>query len=793
MPENPTQEPGQTDQRTSAILDIAFDAFVEVDTNGRITGWNLQAESTFGWPRAEAIGQPFQILVPPSRREAYERGFRNLLDSSPDATVKTRILTKALRRDGREFPVELIVSRLGDAGICHIAAFIRDITDRKRTEEDLHESEERNRNILDHIEDGYCEVDLRGNYVFVNDAYCRMFNRSKDEVRGVSYKQLVGSEHVSMLREIYQNIYNTGIPVRSLEYELRPGLSLEQSISLKRDAKGQPVGFVAVIRDCTQRKLHEQELAKATQAAEAANRAKSEFLANMSHEIRTPMNGIMGMTELALSTHLSEEQREFLTMVRSSAHDLLVIINDILDYSKIEAGKIVLDPVPFNLSELVGDSVKSLALSAHKKGLELVFHLDPEVPADVIGDPVRLRQVLVNLAGNAIKFTEKGEVVVNVYLTERAGNELTLHFTVRDTGIGIAPEKQVKIFQAFEQADSSTTRNYGGSGLGLAISKRIVQLMGGEIWLESVPGVGSSFHFTIGLTLSAAPPEAVTPLSLEDLRGLRVLIIDDNATNRRILLELLRHWNMLPEGAESGMAGLSKLEEGSRFGEPFQLVMLDEQMPGMDGLEVTEHIRANPELRGAMIMMLTSVDQTLSTARCREMGLESYLIKPIKPAELLKAIRKTLANVKTETPRQSAIAGNEPAARSLRILVAEDNPVNQKLAMAMLQKMGHRVSLAVNGVDAVAKWSKAEFDLILMDVQMPEMDGFEAARRIRHQESPSRVRIPIIAMTARAMGGDRERCLEAGMDDYVSKPVNQRELQQTIARHAGAAVEPAPR
>ena len=791
MSENPRQP--QSDHRASAILEIALDAFIEVDASGLITGCNLQAESTFGWPRADLIGQPFQILVPPTQRHAYEEGFRNLLDASPDPIAKMPLQTRALHRSGREFPAELIVTRLVDQDLCHFVAFIRDITERKRTEEDLRESEERNRNILDHIEDGYCEVDLRGNYVFVNDAYCRMFNRSKDEVRGVSYKQFVGSEHTAMLREIYQNVYNTGNPVKSLEYELRPGLCLEQSISLKRNAKGEPVGFVAVIRDCTQRRLHEQELAKATEAAEAANRAKSEFLANMSHEIRTPMNGIMGMTELALSTHLSEEQREFLTMVRSSAHDLLVIINDILDYSKIEAGKIVLDPVPFNLSDLVGDTMKSLALSAHKKGLELAFHLDPDVPAGVVGDPVRLRQVLVNLTGNAIKFTEKGEVVVTVNRELRNGNEVKLRFAVRDTGIGIAPEKQSKIFQAFEQADSSTTRNYGGSGLGLAISKRIVHLMGGEIWLESVPAVGSNFQFTVALAPSDNPAEAITPLSMEELRGVRVLIIDDNATNRRILVELLTHWGMQPEGAESGIVGLSKLEDCSKSGRPFQLVMLDEQMPGMGGLEVVEHIRANPALRGAMVMMLTSVDQTLSTARCRQMGLQIYLIKPIKPTELLTAIRKTLANVKAVTPRQPTGAGNQPAERTLRILLAEDNPVNQKLAMTMLQKAGHQVSLAVNGVDALAKWSKGEFDLILMDVQMPEMDGFEAARRIRRQEPSGRARIPIIAMTARAMGGDRERCLEAGMDDYVSKPVSQTELRETIARHSGAPAGAAPR
>jgi signal transduction histidine kinase/CheY-like chemotaxis protein len=524
-----------------------------------------------------------------------------------------------------------------------------------------------------------------------------------------------------------------------------------------------------------------KDLKAAEQAADSANRAKSEFLANMSHEIRTPLNGVIGMTELAMCSS-GAEQQEYHSLIKSSGQALLVILNDILDYSKIEAGKITLESEPFNLEEVAGGVVKSIANAAHKKGLELTLQLEPDVPLDLLGDSNRLRQVLLNLIGNAIKFTATGEVAVTVSVVEPGEDRPTLHFAVRDTGIGLSPEQQSKIFRPFEQANSSTTRQYGGTGLGLAISSRLVQLMGGEIWITSALGRGSVFHFTVRLAKMAAPPESSIPKSWQDLSGLKVLIIDDNATNRRILQQMTLRWEMEPELADSGPSALERLQNATRKGWRFHLILLDEQMPGMDGFEVIEHIRADPTYYDTAIMMLSSADQGSSAARCRQQGIPIYLIKPIRIAELFAAIQMALGIKERERSPTTIPLPVTPPGGSLHILVAEDNKVNQKIAVAMLGKMGHRVTLAWNGVEAVTKWGVGDFDLIFMDVQMPEMDGLGAARQIRSEEHASGTHIPIIAMTANAMSGDRERCLASGMDDYVSKPVSRRSLEEAIER-----------
>ena len=774
------------DERVRAILDAAFYAFVEVDAEGRIVEWNSQAEITFGWARSEVLQRSTLMLIPERFHLGFQQAIREFLSSGKSEMLNRLIETKAVRRDGQEFPVEIKTVPVHRGDTYHFVAFVRDISARKRALEELRESEERSRVLFDHLEDGYIEVDLKGDYVYVNEAFCRMFNRTREDVVGSSYKRFFDPERGAALRQAFQKVFDTGEPVRGFDHEFKAGQFNELSIWLKRDKNGKPIGFASTIRDCTERKRHEQELANAKQAAEAANKAKSAFLANMSHEIRTPMNGILGMTELALSTELGAEQHEFLGMVRSSAESLLVILNDILDYSKIEADKIVLDPANFHLGELVGDAMKTLALSAHKKGLELAFDIHPDVPQNLIGDSSRLRQVLLNLIGNAVKFSDQGEIVLEVQLRNGGERHADLLVSVRDTGIGIPPDILPRLFQPFEQADSSTTRHYGGTGLGLAISKRIVQLMGGTIWVQSIPGTGSTFFFTVSLGVGA---ECQPEPALVDLRAIRVLIVDDNATNRRILYEMARRWGMQPKEADSGPAGLRALEEAASSGRPFQLVLLDEQMPAMGGLEVLERIRMRDSLRDATILMLTSSDQGISIARCRELGVHTYLIKPVKPSELLAMIRKTLGSTASHNALPTWFGQEPKTGSSLAVLVAEDNTVNQKLAIAMLKKMGHCPILAVNGEEAVAKWSEGNVDVILMDVQMPGMDGFEATRRIRGKEAATGSHVPVIAMTAHAMSGDRERCFEAGMDDYLSKPVTKSALEQALSRCMTARVQ----
>jgi len=525
------------------------------------------------------------------------------------------------------------------------------------------------------------------------------------------------------------------------------------------------------------------KLVDATRVAEEASRAKSEFLANMSHEIRTPLNGIIGMTELALDTTLTHEQREYLSMVKSSADALLAILNDILDFSKIEMRKLEMESIPFSVRDHLADLLKPLALRAEQKELELVAHILPDVPAAAVGDPGRLRQVLVNLIGNAIKFTERGQVLVQVEVESRTDEDAVLHYFVSDSGIGIAGDKQRAIFEPFQQADGSTTRRFGGTGLGLTISATLVDLMGGRMWLESAPHEGSTFHFNVRLGLTDARPD---PPAV-DLTGLPVLVVDDNGVNRRVLHDLLVRWKMQPTVVDSGAAAMRAMVEARDQGRPFALVLLDANMPGMDGFEVARRIRDEAKL-DATIMMLSSSGQFDESRKCREVGIATHLTKPVEQRELLAAIARVLAQESGQrAPLPSSMLPAESPQRRLRVLLAEDNAVNQRLASSLLERRGHKVVIANNGREAVEAVRRQSFDVVLMDVQMPEMGGFEATEAIRDVERGAGAdRTPIVAMTAHAMKGDRERCLAAGMDEYLTKPLDPKLLCQMVEEIAAA-------
>ena len=688
-----------------------------------------------------------------------------------------------------------------------------------QADEGVRRAEQRLRATIESAPIGMVMVDRQGIIVLVNAEAERLFGYERDELLGQSVECLVPPR----FREAHSQLRSGFLAApqarrmgagRDLFAVRKDGSELPVEVGLSPIETDDGLFILAALADITRRvraeselrelnerleqcvaartaqaELRAAQLQQAKEAAEAASRAKSTFLANMSHEIRTPLNAVIGLTELVLQTDLTAEQREYLGMVGESGHSLLQVINDILDFSKIEVGRIELESTMFDHAEMVGDTMKSLGLRAHGKELELLHSITPDVPIGLVGDPGRLRQVIVNLVGNAIKFTEQGEVELSVKLAARRDGEVELHYTVSDTGVGIPAAKLESIFEPFEQADPTTTRRFGGTGLGLTICRRLVELMGGRIWAESEVGRGTTFHFTARFGVSEQPlPE---PASLECLRGTPVLVVDDNAANRRILCEMLRSWHMAPTGAGGGAEALAALRDVSRSGRRFRLVLTDVHMPEMDGFALAERILGEKGPPETVIMMLSSGDQPGDMTRCDRLGVAAYLIKPIKPSELLDAITLALGIASGEEP--AAVASAQAfALPPLRVLLAEDTAVNQKLARVLLEKAGHQVEVAGHGREALDKLKGKEFDLVLMDVQMPEMDGLEATKTIRARERLSGGHMPVVALTAHAMRGDRQRCLDAGMDEYVAKPLRREALFAAMSRALAKATTQAP-
>ncbi len=662
----------------------------------------------------------------------------------------------------------------------------RDVTLQVRAETELARERDLLKTIMNNIPDIIYVKDRFSRFLTANESMMRLLGKNDlSEIIGRNDYDFSPPEMACNYVADDQNVMRSGKALVDQEETIRRSDGktiwlLTTKVPLHND-DGEVMGMVGISRDITARKQAAQELMSAKELADAANRAKSEFLANMSHEIRTPMNGILGMTELLAGTDMTAEQQEFLTLVQQSADSLLRLLNDILDFSKIEAGRLELDFAPFNLRDCIGKAIKLLTLKANEKGLELAGRIDPSIPNELMGDAGRLRQIVVNFVGNAIKFTSSGEVVVDVNPESLDEDSAVLHITVRDTGIGIAKEKQQKIFEAFAQADASTTRRFGGTGLGLTISARLIQMMEGTVWVESELGVGTTFHFYVHLGI--APDQTPRrPAAFSKIAGTRVLVVDDNATNRRILQELLQLWNLKPVMAEDGEAALDTISKAMHENDPFGLILLDYHMPYLDGVGFAQQLAARQgQLEHGPIVMLSSSFAGLSSPQMRELGINRYLTKPVIASELRDVVLDVMG-VEHEKKIHAPLRTNLPEIQPRKVLLVEDGLVNQRVALGFLNKWGHEVTVVLNGREAVDILEKESFDVVLMDIQMPEMNGYEATEIIRQREVDTQRHQFIVAMTAEAMKGDRETCLAAGMDDYVSKPFDAADLQRALDR-----------
>jgi PAS domain S-box-containing protein len=786
------------EKKYRTFFETLKDAYYEVDLSGVFTYVNEATLKHVGCTRQEAIGSnSLNYHYTPEQSKKIHDIFVDIYNTGRSG----KILNSAFPRpDGSLISVELCASLIrGDKGNpIGFSGISRDVTEQQAVQKALQASKEKYQNILESIEDTYFEVDLKGRMIFFNRTAEGLYGYSLAELRTMDNRLYMDEENARHVLDAYTRIYATGAPSRDLQYEVvyRDGRRafVESSISLMKDDAGRPIGFRGVGRDITERKANELELIRAKQKAEEATRAKSEFLANMSHEIRTPMNGIMGMYALLQSTALDAEQSDYVQTGKRCADGLLTVLNDILDFSKIEAGKLELETIDFDLRATIEDLIALPAAQAQEQGLEFVYHIDPEMPSRFMGDPSRLRQILFNLIHNAVKFTQHGEVGLWVALDAQAPGMAAIRFAVKDTGIGIGPDEQARLFTSFQQLDSSTTRRYGGAGLGLVIARRLTELMGGQIGVQSQLGQGSTFYVALPLAKAQGAPQRL-PAAPGRMQGKRVLIVDDNQTNLAILEGLLKRWGCDCDCAAGGAMALTLMRAIAKAGAAYDLVITDMQMPEMDGAELGRSIQADPNLKAAAMVMLTSLGLRGDAADMKRIGFAAYLTKPVHPDRLHDCLLTVLGrgpqNPKSKAaPLVTCHSLSEAKRGNTRILLAEDNPINQKIALHLLARFGFQADAVPNGQAAIEALATTPYDLVLMDVEMPEMDGYAATRTIRDPASKVLDHgVPVVAMTARAVDESRKACAAAGMDGYIAKPIQPDALFRVIEEKLRAPIE----